>query len=119
MKKILFIGAIALITIIVFPPTFAQVHADSTAISNTTSTGIISGLSTDTMVIRMPGSAELVSYAYTKNTPCVDENDYAVSSERLKLGLPVTVDCEMRSDWRLAATKIMVRNATTAATRSP
>ena len=109
----------AFITIIIFALTFAQAPADSTTISTATSTGVISQLSSDTIVIRTTASADPISYSHTKSTTCVDENDNAVSSERLKSGLPVTVDYDMQSDWRLVATKVIVRKATTATATTP
>jgi hypothetical protein len=119
MKKRLLIGATAFVTIIIFALTFAQTPADSTTPTTITSTGTISQFNPDTIVVRTTASAEPVSYSYTKTTTYVDENGNPVSSKTVKAGLPVTVYYDKEPDWRLVATKVILRKATSTTTTTP
>ena len=108
-----FLGVMLLTTNI----TLAQT-AESTT-TTTTSAGTISQFSPDTIVVKTTASTEPVNYSYTKTTTYVDENGNPVSSKTLKSGLPVTVYYDKESDWRLVATKVIVRKATSTATTTP
>lgn len=107
------------ITIITLALTFAQTSANSTVSTYRTSTGTISQFTPDAIVVKPNTSADPVTYSYTKTTTYVDQNGNPVSSETVKTGLPVTVYYDMEADWRLVATKVIMRKATSITTTMP
>jgi len=92
---------------------------DSISTTTITSTGTISQINPDTILVKTTASDDPVSYSYTKTTSYVDENDNPISSDAVELGLPVTVYYDKEADWRLVATKVIVRKATSATTTTP
>ena len=87
----------------------AQTVVESaTRTTTTTSAGIVSELSPETIVIKTESASEPVRYTYTKTTTYVDETGAPVSMELVKSGLPVTVYYVKEGD-RMVASKVIVR----------
>ena len=82
----------------------------------TESTGTISEMSPDTIVVRSETNAPPVNYNYTKSTTYVDETGAPVSVETVKSGLPVKVYYTRDGD-RMVADKVVVRKTTTTTER--
>jgi hypothetical protein len=94
-----------------------EVNSDGAAIQKTTTTsttssqGLVSSFSPDSMVITSDTSSTPTTYEFTKTTTYVDENGNPVSVETVKSGIPVTVYYD-RDGGRMVATRVVVRNAT-------
>lgn len=80
------------------------------AVAATSSSGVITTLGGDRLIIRAEGVAEPVPYQYTKTTTYVDENGNPVSFETVKSGIPVTVHYS-RVNGSLVADRVVVRGA--------
>ncbi len=71
-------------------------------------TGMISDIRPDTLIVQSNSSVEPLSYRYTRSTTYVDETGAPIARESVRAGLPVTV--YFRKDGkRLVASKVMVR----------
>jgi endonuclease YncB( thermonuclease family) len=88
--------------------TFAQTAVKETTTTTTTSTGTVSELGGETLLIRPEDSAEPLRYSHGKTTTYVDEEGRPVSIRTVKSGLPVTVYYVKDGD-RMVATKVIVR----------
>jgi len=82
----------------------------------TESTGTISEMSPDTIVVRSETNSTPTNYSYTKSTTYVDEMGAPVSVETVKSGQPVQVYYTREGD-RMVADKVVVRKTTTTTER--
>jgi CRISPR/Cas system-associated exonuclease Cas4 (RecB family) len=78
--------------------------------ATTTSTGVISEFSPDTLVIKSQTSTEPIRYRYSKTTTYVNEAGAPVSLQVVRSGLPVTVQY-VREGNELVASRVIVREA--------
>ncbi|RPH41631.1 MAG: hypothetical protein EHM86_03765 [Desulfobulbaceae bacterium] len=78
----------------------------------TETTGTISEMSPDGIVIRSETSSSPTNYTYTKSTTYVDEAGAPVAMETVKSGQPVTV-YYTTDGGRTTATRVIVRKTTT------
>ena len=81
----------------------------TTTTSTTSSQGLVSSFSPDSISVTSDTSPTPVSYAFTKTTTYVDENGNPVSVETVKSGVPVTVFYDRDGD-RMVATRVVVKN---------
>jgi hypothetical protein len=84
----------------------------TTKTTTTTSTGTVSDIADNRLVIRTETDADPVSYSFTKTTTYVDEAGEPVTLDVVKSGLPVTVQYTRDGD-SLVATRVVVRKKTT------
>jgi len=82
----------------------------------TESTGTISEMRPDTIVVRSETNSTPTNYSYTKSTTYVDEMGAPVSVETVKSGQPVQVYYTRDGD-RMVADKVVVRKTTTTTER--
>jgi hypothetical protein len=80
-----------------------------TTTSTTSSQGLVSSFTPDSMIVTSDTSPTPVSYTFTKTTTYVDENGNPVPVETVKSGVPVTVFYDRDGD-RMVATRVVVRN---------
>jgi hypothetical protein len=92
-----------------------SVTRQTTTTSTTSSQGLVSSFTPDSMSVTSDSSPTPVSYAFTKTTTYVDENGNPVSVETVKSGVPVTVFYDRDGD-RMVATRVVVRNTAPNAT---
>lgn len=81
-------------------------------VTTTESTGTISEVNPDTIVVRTETNSSPTNYSYTKSTTYVDDMGAPVSMETVKSGLPVTVYYTREGD-RMVANKVVVKKTTT------
>lgn len=118
MKKIM--PLVFTFAVLVMPYTVLA-QLEETTVSTTTkteSTGQVTEINPDTLVIRSETSSSPTQYHYTEKTTYVDETGAPVSIETVKSGLPVTVYYNLEGD-RMVAEKVVVRKTTTTTTQKP
>lgn len=118
MKKIM--PLVFTFAVLVMPYTVLA-QLEETTVSTTTkteSTGQVTEINPDTLVIRSETSSSPIQYYYTEKTTYVDETGAPVSIETVKSGLPVTVYYNLEGD-RMIADKVVVRKTTTTTTEKP
>ena len=81
----------------------------TTTTSTTSSRGLVSSFTPDSMVVTSDTSSAPTTYESTKTTTYVDENGNPVSVETVKSGAPVTVYYDREGD-RMVAIRVVVRN---------
>lgn len=86
-------------------------HGQEASTTVTTSTGTISEISPDRLIIHSRTEGSPSRYRYTKTTSYVDETGAPVSLEVVKSGLPVTVQYQRDGD-ELVATRVIVQRQT-------
>jgi hypothetical protein len=97
----------------------AQSAVESTTVTKTTtSAGIISEFSPETIVIKTETSPDPVRYTYSKTTTYVDETGAPVSQTVVKSGLPVTVYYTQEGE-KMVASKVIVRKTVTVTPPAP
>ena len=82
----------------------------SVTITTMTSSGTISEFGPGSLVVRAKTSGDPVRYAYTDETIYVDEHGKAVSIEKLRAGLPVTVYSDKAGN-EMVATRVVATRA--------
>jgi hypothetical protein len=90
----------------------------SSTTTSTTSSGLVSELAPDGLVIRTETSTVPIRYSFSAATTYVDETGAPVSRELVTSGLPVTVQYS-RDGERLIADRVVVRRQTTTTTAAP
>jgi len=93
---------------------FAQ--TTTTTETTTSTSGVFSGLTPKTIVIKTTTTPDPVPYTYTKTTTYVDENGNPVSIDTVKSGEPMTVYYTQEGDARVASKVVIKRSVTTDAT---
>lgn len=79
----------------------------ATAVEALTSTGMISDIRPDTLIVQSNSSVDPLSFRYTRSTTYVDESGVPIARESVRAGLPVTVYFRKEGN-RLMASKVMV-----------
>lgn len=111
MKRLELFAAAVLGAVFLATGVYAQTVTKETT-TTTTSSGTVSELGPNTIVIRSESSPTPVPYTYSKTTTYVDENGNPVSMETVRSGAPVTV-YYTKTDNGMAASKVVVRKTTT------
>lgn len=112
MKHLKAIAAAALGTLVLATGAFAQSVMEETKTTTTSSSGMVSELGTDRIVVRSDSSPTPIPYTYSKTTTYVDEDGNPVSIESVRSGAPVTVYYTTTKDG-LSASKVVVKRSTT------
>jgi hypothetical protein len=90
--------------------TVTEADEQSVTITTMTSSGTVSEFGPGTLVVKATTSGDPVRYAYTRATIYVDEHGKAVSIERLRAGLPVTVYSD-KSGTEMVARRVVATRA--------
>jgi hypothetical protein len=102
------------------PSVFAQSVEEKTESTTTTSTttrttspssGTVSQLGSDTIIIKPTPTSDPVTYQYTETTTYVDEAGNPVAMEMVKSGVPVTIHFTQTGET-MTATKVVVKKST-------
>jgi hypothetical protein len=112
MKRIAWLAAAAFGGIVLATGAIAETVTEKTTTTETSSSGLVSELGPDTIVIRSESSPAPVPYTYSKTTTYVDEAGNPVSMETVRSGAPVTVYYTKTADG-MAASRIIVKKTTT------
>jgi len=112
------LGAVAVFGLLTFVPNagFGQEASTTTTI---TSTGTVSELTPDAIVVRDNTSPTPIRYTFTKTTTYVDENGNPVSVETVRTGVPVTVYYEKNGDSLVADKVVLSKTVTTTDESAP
>jgi hypothetical protein len=116
LMKTVMLLVLALAVLIMPCALFAQ--QEKVTVTTTETTGTISDVKPDTIVVRTETSSSPTSYSYTKSTTYVDDKGSPVSIETVKSGMPVTVYYTREGD-RMIANRVVVRKTTTTTTEHP
>jgi len=112
MKRLELLAAAAVGALVLATGVYAETVKEETKTTNTSSSGMVSELGPDTIVIRTETSSAPVPYTYSKTTTYVDENGKPVSMETVRSGAPVTV-YYTKTDAGMSASKVVVRKSMT------
>ncbi len=85
-----------------------QEKTTTTTTTKTFSSGTVSTMSPESIVIRTSGAAAPITYEFTETTTYVDEAGNPVKVETVKTGVPVTIYYSQDGD-KMVATKVVVK----------
>jgi hypothetical protein len=112
MKRLELLAAAAVGALVLATGVYAETVTEETKTTQTSSSGMVSELGPDTIVIRTETSSAPVPYTYSKTTTYVDESGNPVSMETVRSGAPVTV-YYTKTGTGMSASKVVVRKSTT------
>jgi hypothetical protein len=112
------LGVLVVFSLLTLAPNagFGQETSTTTTI---TSTGTVSEMAPDAIVVKEDAAAAPVRYTFTKTTTYVDENGNPVSVETVKSGIPVTVYYEKNGDSFVADKVVVNKTITTTDATAP